>query len=252
MPICCTCNRSGRCRNCSCVKARRTCSSCQPQKLARCENLNMTDFSTQQQSATTIPVDSDVCDSNRNEENPVSNDTEQHKGRTSSSSLVNVEADAEEPSMDSGRIQSTVTDLPPFPSRNAPNFAWGKLDGESFCQTINSAYNEAITWWRNLFLVPTGKIGSSFVTTLTDLFRSYGEAPAMELIALKAAMVMPILLLQKPHGRSRTRDQIVKRRMILWESGNIGELVQECRTIQGQLRTGQRYGNSNDNKQHTT
>ena len=88
--------------------------------------------------------------------------------------------------------------------------------------------------------------------TLTDLFRSYGEAPAMELIALKAAMVMPILLLQKPHGRSRTRDQIVKRRMILWESGNIDDLVQECRTIQGQLRTGQRYGNSNDNKQHTT
>ena len=40
--------------------------------------------------------------------------------------------------------------------------------------------------------------------------------------------------------------------MILWESGNIDALLQEFRTIQGQLHTGQRYGNSNDNKQHTT
>ena len=92
------------------------------------------------------------------------------------------------------------------------------------------------------------------MTALADLFCSYGEASAMELIARKAAMVMPILLLQKPHARSRTWDHVqsLKRRMILWESGNIDTLVQECRTIQDQLRTGQRYGNSNDNKQHTT
>ena len=73
-----------------------------------------------------------------------------------------------------------VTDLPPFLSMNAPNFVWGELDGESFCQAINSAYDEAITWRRNLFLVPTGKIWSSFMTTLADLFRSYGEASTIK------------------------------------------------------------------------
>ncbi len=89
---------------------------------------------------------------------------------------------------------------------------------------------------------------------LADLFRSYSEASGMELIALKAAMVMPILLLQKPDARLKTRDHVqsLKTRMILWEMGNIDALVQECRTIQGQLRTGQSYGNRNDNKQRTT
>lgn len=80
-----------------------------------------TDFSSQQQPPTTIPVDSDVFDSNRNEENPVSDDTEQGEGRTSLNSLVNVEADMGEPSTDFGRIQSMVADLPPFPSMNTTN-----------------------------------------------------------------------------------------------------------------------------------
>ena len=38
MPICCSCNSSGRCRNCSCVKAGRTCSTCLPSRLDRCSN----------------------------------------------------------------------------------------------------------------------------------------------------------------------------------------------------------------------
>lgn len=92
------------------------------------------------------------------------------------------------------------------------------------------------------------------MTGLADLFCSYGEASTMKLVVLKATMVMPILLLQKPHAWLRTQDHVpcLKRQMILWAMGNIDALVQECKTIQGQLCTGQSYGNSNDNKQRTT
>ena len=67
------------------------------------------------------------------------------------------------------------------------------------------------------------KIGSSFVTALADQTHSYSEASTMELVALKAAMVMPVLLLQKPHAQSRTWDHVqsFKRWMILWEMSNI-------------------------------
>ena len=69
---------------------------------------------------------------------------------------------------------------------------------------------------------------------------------------LMAAMSMPILLLQKPM-LSREHGIMFKASRDEWcESGNIDALVQECRTIQGQLCTGQRYGNSNGDKQHTT
>ena len=35
---CCKCNRSSRCRNCSCVKSGRTCQGCLPQRLGKCAN----------------------------------------------------------------------------------------------------------------------------------------------------------------------------------------------------------------------
>ena len=83
---------------------------------------------------------------------------------------------------------------------NEPNFLWGTVDGTNFSRSINSAYHQAIHWRHNLFQVPWGKAGTSFVSELAYLFRSYGESTALESVALRAAMLMPILLLQKPHA----------------------------------------------------
>ena len=38
MVACCKCNRTGLCRSCACVKARRLCESCLPSKLGNCAN----------------------------------------------------------------------------------------------------------------------------------------------------------------------------------------------------------------------
>ncbi len=92
---------------------------------------------------------------------------------------------------------------------NAPSFSWSDLmDGASFSHTITSAYTEVIHWRRNLFHAPSGKAGISFVNTLASLFRAYGECSTLESIALRAAMVLAILLLQKPHARSKTKDDV--------------------------------------------
>ena len=71
-------------------------------------------------------------------------------------------------------------------------------------------------------MVPFGKVGSAFVSELTNLFNSYGNASAQECIALKAAMVMPALLLQRPHVNSKSRDHLacLERRLPLWKDGN--------------------------------
>lgn len=37
---CCRCNGSGRCRNCSCVKAQRQCTNCLPKRKGTCSNTN--------------------------------------------------------------------------------------------------------------------------------------------------------------------------------------------------------------------
>ena len=68
------------------------------------------------------------------------------------------------------------------------------------------AYDEAIHWRRNLFSVPVGRAGTQFVNELARLFQSFADGSALEGVALKAAMLLPILLFQKPHFKSRSRE----------------------------------------------
>ena len=90
----------------------------------------------------------------------------------------------------------------------------------------------------NLFTVPWGKAGTSFVTEIASLFRAYGESSALKSISLCAAKVALILLLQKPHARSKTKDHIkcLERRLAVWKAGDIEALLHEGRTIQGRFR----------------
>ena len=109
-------------------------------------------------------------------------------------------------------------DLPTYPSISPPSFLWNDVSGSDFSTMINSAYNEAIHWRRNLFSVPVGKAGCRFVQKLSRLFQSYADCSALEGIAFKAAMVMPILLLQKPHFKSRSKEdaRVLERRFKCW------------------------------------
>ena len=68
-------------------------------------------------------------------------------------------------------------------------------------------------------------------------FLSYGEAGAFEAIAIKAAMLMCALLLQKPHSRMSGRDlaSCLQRCLSLWNQGDIDALLIEGRTIQHRL-----------------
>jgi len=127
--------------------------------------------------------------------------------------------------------------LPTFVSANVPNFIWGSsLNGAEFCDRISAAYDQVVHWRNNLFMVPFGKAGTDFVTELSKVFQNYNS---MECIALKAAMVMPPLLLQRPHQNSKSHDHVIclERRLSLWRDGNILHLLNEGCSIQHCLQT---------------
>ena len=96
-----------------------------------------------------------------------------------------------------------------------------------------------IHWRRNLFKVPSGKAGrsSNLVRELTRLFRAYADSSTLESIALKATMVLPGLMLQKPHLQFKDKDHIshLEHQLKLWAKGEINALVIECHTIQHQI-----------------
>ena len=61
MPMCCRCNGSGRCRNCSCSKAGKPCVDCLPRRKGRCCNERHTSSqTTTQPSSQTTPQASNI------------------------------------------------------------------------------------------------------------------------------------------------------------------------------------------------
>ena len=136
-----------------------------------------------------------------------------------------------------GSMSNILEPLPVYSPINEPTFAWGNVDGDTFSHSVTCCYAEVVHWKRNLFKVPSGKVGSSFVKELTRLIRAYADSSALESVALKAVMVMPHLLLQKSHRTSKTEDHITQLERCLksWADGDIGHLLQEGHTIQKQL-----------------
>ena len=80
-------------------------------------------------------------------------------------------------------------------------------------------------------------MGSQFVTELANLYDGYGSASGLESITLKATMVLPPLLLQKPLSQSKSREHIkcLERRLLLWCEGDINALLNEGLMIQQHL-----------------
>ena len=79
-----------------------------------------------------------------------------------------------------------------------------EIEGVVFAQAIQNCYKEIVHWKRNLFKVPSGRAGKSFIRELGRMFQAYADASALESIALQAAMAMPALL-QKPHPKSKSK-----------------------------------------------
>ena len=88
--------------------------------------------------------------------------------------------------------------LPPFAAMSDPKFKWGEIDGRNFYVAIGKAYDEVVQCKRNVFSIPSGQYGKAFIKECTRLLLEYAEGCSLECVAIKALMVMPLLLLQKP------------------------------------------------------
>lgn len=78
-------------------------------------------------------------------------------------------------------------------------------------------------WKPPCFNVPSGKCGKAFVFDLSKLYSAFGSASALEVVALRAATVMPILLLQKTSDNLKEKmcRSLLERRLDLWKNGEV-------------------------------
>ncbi len=167
MVLCCRCNKTGRCRNCACVKADIQCQNCLPSRLGNC--CNPTTSQPQLEDSVRQPS---LSESSQPEDDPT----------------VDVSSSVE--------LEPPAPSLPMFESVQCPTFMWGEKDAEPVISDISSAYSEVMGWKKHLFPIPMGKAGSSFISELAGLYRAYAEMSSLECIALKAAAIIPTLLLK--------------------------------------------------------
>lgn len=136
-------------------------------------------------------------------------------------------------------MPSSTDVFPTAMSRPPPVPVWGKLTLEDVTMIIDNIYDEVVFWRRNVFLLPSGTAGKKFIKELTRMIDIWNSdySPLKE-IALKAMMVMPALLLQKPSYKSKAKDHsaCLARRLELWEIADFDALAREARTIQGKLQ----------------
>ena len=118
-----------------------------------------------------------------------------------------------------------------------PTFIWGEYDSVTFSESLEDAYHKVVHWRKNTFRVPYGRAGKEFVIEMSRLYRAYADCSALEAIALKAATVMSVLLLQRPFRSSKPRDHsaCLERRMSIWKKGDIKSLLTEGLSLQKRL-----------------
>ena len=73
--------------------------------------------------------------------------------------------------------------------------------------------------------------------TIPFYFNSFAISSSLESVGLKATIVMPILLLQKPFQASKPKDlkKCLDRRLEFWKNGNLESLMEEGIEIQNRL-----------------
>ena len=118
-------------------------------------------------------------------------------------------------------------------------YKWGDKNDHELETAVDIIYDKVVYWRKNLFMLPTGKAGKDYVQELTRLINAWTNKEALRNIAIKAIHVMPNLLLQKPHAKSKSSEHLkaLKRRIALWKAGDLNELLFECETIQKRLKS---------------
>ena len=105
------------------------------------------------------------------------------------------------------------------PSTQSVKYIWGKYKNHEFEKNLSQVYETVVFWWKNLFLLPSGKAGKNLIGEVSRLMSEWLHDSPLKDITFKATMVMPSLLLQKPSQMSKSKDHFraLERRLELWE-----------------------------------
>ena len=85
--------------------------------------------------------------------------------------------------------------------------------------------------------MPKGASGKAFVTKISHLLDAWCDKTEKREYAIYAIAIMPNLLLQKTNNKTKAKDnkETLFRRLEMWRSGKITELLREGEALQRRL-----------------
>ena len=136
----------------------------------------------------------------------------------------------------------------PTTDRTVQDVLWDNMHFSDLVNVINTTYEEIVKYRRNLFKIPSGKSGKMFIEELTFWLRQFNASSKLNSIALKAFMILPSLMLQKPSARSKSKEhsECLIRRLELWKKGDINKILREVRYIQSKFVSSKKARPSED------
>ena len=132
------------------------------------------------------------------------------------------------------KISPNIPDFDVCPSEIKAKM-WGNISHQRFSEEINNI--EVVHFRRNIFNLPSGGAGKHFIEELTFWLKQFNSNSDLNPVALKAFMVLPSVILQKPSATSKTKEHSVaiERRLALWRQGDLNMLMKEIRFIQNRF-----------------
>ena len=90
----------------------------------------------------------------------------------------------------------------------------------------------------NIFEIPRGNATKRLIKEMTFLISEYTRETHLSTHALKTLAILPHLICQRTHEKSRTAEdrKAMERRLDLWEKGEIQKLMREAETLQKRVK----------------
>ena len=125
-------------------------------------------------------------------------------------------------------VQSENSNNITAPKISHPEQLWEK-------ERVENIYSKIIHLKHGNMFVPTsGNSLQAMIKEMTYLINEYNNNSPSASIALKLLMIMPKLLLLRPHKKSKTKEnnEALKRRIKAWQNKELDELLKEAEAIQ--------------------
>ena len=148
-----------------------------------------------------------------------------------------------------GEVPQPNHPLPPLAcAKDCSNMTWGCLSGQDIIYKLETIYTKVVKWRPNLFKLPSGAAGKSFVTEVKRLMDAWTNKTNIESYAILALTIFIPVMLQKPSRTSKNSAHIryLTKRLNLWAEGELDTLVSECVAIQNRLQKVQHKPDHND------